>query len=207
VSIRKRELPVLIVNLLYITLFAFLSIGRRNYEFIIYALVIVVFFALILASQRRVEFPPLILWGLTLWGLLHMAGGHLYFGGTRLYEIVLVPLTLTEEYAIFRYDQFVHTIGFCVATLACHHLLRPQLAAGARPSVTLPALLVLMGMGMGALNEVIELLVVFVVPQSGVGGYFNTALDLLFNMFGAMLAVVWLGVRGTLWAAPPDAAA
>ena len=35
----------------------------------------------------------------------------------------------------------------------------------------------------------------FVVPDSGVGGYYNTALDLLFNMIGAILAVVLINVR------------
>jgi len=193
--IRRNEIPVFVVNLLYVLVFGSLSVGQANWEFVIYTGVIVVFFTLILIGQHRVQFPPFILWGLTLWGLLHMAGGHISVGGVRLYEVVPLRLATTEQYAILRYDQIIHTIGFGVATLVCHHLLSRHLAPDARPTVTLSALVVLMGMGLGAFNEVIELLVVFVVPDSGVGGYYNTALDLLFNMIGAILAVVLINVR------------
>jgi hypothetical protein len=44
-------------------------------------------------------------------------------------------------------------------------------------------------MGLGAVNEIIEFVAVLVFPQTNVGGYANTALDLVFNSFGAIFSV------------------
>jgi uncharacterized membrane protein YjdF len=191
--IRRREVPILVVNLAYIVGFGALSVARLNYEFIIYTLVIVVFFVLVLLTQRRVEFSPFVLWGLTAWGVMHMAGGHVPIGAGRLYDVMLV--TLSPRYQVIKYDQAVHLFGFGAATLVCYHLLRRRLGAGASAGAVLLSLVVLMGMGLGALNEVIELLVVLIVPASGVGGYFNTAFDLASNMLGALLAVGWILIQ------------
>ena len=190
--IKKTELPILIANLAYVVGFGALSVGRKNYEFVIYCAVIIVFLVLVLLTQRRVGFSRPVLWGLTVWGFLHMAGGHVYVRGTRLYEVVLIPLMRAGDVTVFRYDHLVHLFGFGVATLVCWHLLQPHLDRGRHGRAVLLVLVVLMGMGLGALNEVIELIVSLIVPQSGVGGYYNTAFDLLFNMLGAMLAVVWI---------------
>lgn len=165
---KKSEVPILLVNLIYILAFGSLSLLRLNYEFVIYCAVIVLFLLLICVFQRRIQFDCCTLWGLTLWGFLHMAGGHLFIGGTRLYDQILLPVW--SKYGILKYDQFVHVLGFGVATLVCFHLLRPHLKAEVRSWAVLSVLAALMGMGLGAFNEVIELLVVWVVPQSGVGG-------------------------------------
>lgn len=53
-------------------------------------------------------------------------------------------------------------------------------------------LLVLGGMGFGVLNEVVEFVAVAFFGQTGVGDYWNTALDLVFNMFGAIIATVFI---------------
>jgi len=193
--VTKNEIPVFLVNLVYILVFGSLSVGRKDYEFVIYTLVIIVFAVLILLTQRKVEFPLSVLWGLTLWGFVHMAGGHIFLGGTRLYDVVFVHLVKVDNDEILRYDQIVHVVGFGVATLVCYHLLSRHLPKGARPTVTLSALVALMGMGLGALNEVIELGVVLVAPQSGVGGYYNTGFDLVSNAVGAILAVVWINLQ------------
>ena len=155
--------------------------------------VIIVFFVLIALTQRRVEFSPLVLWGLTLWGLMHMAGGFVPVDKGRLYDVMLV--TLSPKYEVLKYDQAVHLFGFGVATLVCYHLLRKRLAPEAKAGAVLLSLVALMGMGLGALNEVIELFVTLTAPQSGVGGYMNTALDMASNMFGSVLAVAWIGLQ------------
>ncbi len=193
--IEKRELPVLAVNLIYIPAFTVWALMRLNYEFVIYAAVIVAFFGLILATQRRTRFGLGILWGLTLWGVLHMAGGLVPVGDGVLYGVVLVPLFRGESIQVLRYDQVVHALGFGVATLACHHLLRARLRDGVGSRAVLGVLVALMGMGLGALNEVVELVAVLILPQTGVGGYLNTAFDLLFNTLGAAAAAVWVSMR------------
>lgn len=52
------------------------------------------------------------------------------------------------------------------------------------------ALCALAGMGLGALNEVIEFIITLLVPENNVGGYVNTALDLVYNMVGAVIAAL-----------------
>ena len=186
----RRELPVLIVNLIYVPIFTLIALRRSNYEFLLYVVVILIVAAWILWKQRKVRFERAVLWGLTIWGLLHMAGGNLRVGGDVLYGLTLVPLIPRLD--ILRYDQLVHTFGFGVVTLLCHHLLGPYLRERIDRWGTLSFLIVLMGSGFGALNEIIEFVTVLAVPQTGVGGYENTLLDLVFNLIGGILAVVWL---------------
>lgn len=186
--IRNQDRPVLIVNVIYIAIFTAIAVQRANYEFILYAGVVIFVAALILANQHRVRFDPTVLWGLTAWGLMHMAGGNIRVGDGILYEVQLIPRVL-------RYDQWVHFFGFGTATLVCHHLVRPHLRNDCRFTVSLAVLVALMGMGVGALNEIIEFIAVLVMPETGVGGYNNTLWDLVFNTLGALTAVAYLFVR------------
>jgi len=196
----RNERPILIVNLLYISVFTAMALRRSNYEFVLYAGVVITVVICILAAQSRVHFGLPILWGLTLWGLLHMAGGNISVGDGVLYEVILIPLVPRHD--ILRYDQVVHFFGFGVATLVCHHLLCPYLRADVGRWGVLAALIVLMGAGVGAVNEVLEFVAVILVPETGVGGYTNTLLDLVFNLAGAAAAVVWLWWCGQLKGGP-----
>lgn len=186
----KRELPILVVNLIYIPIFTIIALGRTNYEFLLYVGVILVVAAWILWKQRRVRFDLPILWGLTAWGVLHMAGGNIRVGDGVLYSLQLAPLI--PRYHILRYDQLVHTFGFGVATLVCYHVLRSYLRRDITHWGALSLLVLLMGSGVGAVNEIIEFIAVVVMPETGVGGYENTMLDLVFNLIGGVGAVIWI---------------
>lgn len=180
--------------LLYMVVLGALAAGEGNTEFVMYTVVMVVLIALVLWADRRVHFSKLALWGLALWGLLHMAGGTVVVGtaddGARL---VLYGLRVAEW--LPRYDQCVHAFGFAVATLACWEALRaavrPLGRLRATPGVAFGAML--MGMGLGALNEVVEFTAVLLLPNTNVGGYINTGWDLVSNMTGAGVAalVIW----------------
>ncbi len=195
----KREIPVLIANLIYVPIFTYLALRRNNYEFLLYVVVILVVWGLILWKQRKVKYDLMILWGLTIWGFIHMAGGNVQVGQASddiLYGLTLIPIvdiTLSngEQFIILRYDQFVHVFGFGVATLVCFHLLKPYLRENIERKSTLLFLVVLMGSGFGAMNEMIEFLAVVSMPKTGVGGYTNTMLDICFNSLGGVIAVVW----------------
>ncbi len=196
----RRELPILIVNLVYIPLFTAIALGRSNYEFLLYVVVILIVAGLILWKQQKVRFDLPILWGLTIWGLLHMAGGNVHVGDDVLYGLRLLPIIDSiaadgERIIILRYDQLVHTFGFAVATLVCYHLLRPYLRDRVNRTITFFCLIAMMGAGVGALNELIEFLTVVLMPETGVGGYYNTLLDLGSNMIGAVLAAAWVTGR------------
>jgi len=123
-----------------------------------------------------------------------MAGGGVRVGDSVLYALQILPIANIGDNVILRFDQFVHFFGFGVATLVGWHLLSPYLGKNINNKVLYP-LIVLIGMGLGALNEIVEFAAVVVFPQTGVGGYYNTALDLVFNMFGAIAAAFVIHFR------------
>ena len=190
----RRELPVILFSGVYMIVFVGVALTRQNYEFILYAAVVVILAAWILYKQRVVQFDRVILWGLSFWGLLHMAGGNIRAGDGVLYNLQLLPRVL-------RYDQLVHAFGFGTATLVCFHILRDFLRPGAGRRLTLIILLTLMGCGVGAINEIVEFIAVKAVPETNVGGYDNTLWDLVFNLLGATAAATWAVTRR----AQPDA--
>lgn len=196
--LKRNELPILWVCLLYLPAFTIYALSKQNYEFVLYSGSVLAVAGWILWKQRTVQLPLTVLWGMNIWGLLHMAGGNLTLGGEVLYSIQLIPVVL-------RYDQFVHTLGFGTATLACHHLLRSYLRDNISRTRVLAVLVVLMGSGVGAFNEILEFIAVKWVPETNVGGYENTLWDLVFNLIGGLIAVAWLVCSGQLSPVSPSA--
>jgi len=191
-KIGKGQWPILAVNLIYLLVFGAFYGYRRNYEFLLYVGVIVFFFVVIIATNERVKYPNHILWGLTLWSLLHMCGGGIPVGDHVLYGQILIPIS--DTYPVFRFDQFVHIVGFGVATLLMYHLLKPLLQPGVKRWTALSIVVVMAGLGVGALNEIVEFAAVVIMPETGVGGYVNTSLDLVADLVGALLALVYIRV-------------
>ncbi|MBR9698920.1 DUF2238 domain-containing protein [Candidatus Woesearchaeota archaeon] len=191
--IKKGQWPAIIVHSLALLIFSFIFIFRQNYEFLWYIVVIILVMLLVLFTNDKVDYPTPLIWGLTIWSIMHMAGGGLYFGGTRLYEIIVIPL-IGEPYLIFKYDQLAHLVGFAVATMLMYYLIRPLIPDPGR-KIALFIVVVMAGIGAGALNEIIEFFVTIVVPNTGVGGYVNTALDLVFNLLGSLVALVFLLIK------------
>ena len=190
----RREWPVLIVNLIYVPIFLIVALRELNFEFVLYVGVVLAVGGLILWRQRAVQFDLPILWGLTIWGMLHLAGGNIDVGDGVLYNVMLLPI-VPAPYHIVRYDQVVHTFGFGVATLVCYHLLKPYLRDRITRWRTVGILVVLMGSGVGAINEIIEFIADVTVPETNVGGYENTAMDLVCNLIGGILAVILIASR------------
>jgi uncharacterized membrane protein YjdF len=188
--LRKGQLPIVLVLAIAMLIFSAIFIARKNLEFIIYVGVIIFFFALILYTDKKVKYPNSILWGLTIWAILHMAGGGLYINGARLYELMLIPLSKTLP--IFRYDQFVHIVGFGVATLLMHHLLKPSLRHPVKAPIGHAIVIVMAGLGVGAVNEILEFIITVIVPKTGVGGFENAMLDLCADLIGALIALFFI---------------
>lgn len=189
----QKEIPILIFNLIYIPIFTFIAWKRSSNEFLLYVAVIFLLGGFIVVKQKSVQFPRLILWGLSIWGLIHMAGGLMPVGDKVLYEVILIPLV--SQPPILRFDQVVHFFGFGVATMACHHLLQPYVRDNVSKRTGFWLLVVLMGCGLGAANEMVEFAAVLCMRETGVGGYDNTMLDLVFNFLGAMVTTMWLAAR------------
>ena len=182
----RAVLPVALFTLAYVAAFTlwFLSIG--NWEFILYILTMAGLIALVGLSLAKAAYPVPMLWALSLWGLLHMAGGGVPVAGSALYNLVLLPLVTVGDSVILKYDQVVHAWGFGVCAWLLHHLLVRHFPAS-RGTWTAFMYPLLGAMGLGAVNEIIEFSAVLAVPDTNVGGYVNTALDLCFNALGALL--------------------
>ncbi len=188
----RAEWAVAGVTLAYVLGFTawFFAIG--NFEFIVYVITMAGLIALVGLNLARAAFPPVMLWALSLWGLLHMAGGGVPVGDSVLYSMPLLPVIETERYMILKYDQAVHAYGFGVTAWLLWHLMTRHFPA-TRGSVTALVYPLFGAMGLGALNEMIEFTAVLLVPETNVGGYYNTALDLVFNALGAGAAVALIG--------------
>jgi putative membrane protein len=188
-AITRGQWAVLIFTLGYVGGFAAWFLGRGNYEFILYILTMAGLIALVGLSLRSAAYPLAMLWALTLWGLAHMAGGGVPVRGSVLYNLVLVPISGEGEMRLLKYDQLVHAYGFGVTAWLLWHLMARHYPV-LRGSWTIYVYPALAAMGLGAVNEIIEFTAVLLVPDTNVGGYYNTALDLVFNALGAVTAVL-----------------
>ncbi|MCA9285718.1 MAG: DUF2238 domain-containing protein [Phycisphaerales bacterium] len=188
---RDRVVPmdVLVVNALNVGVAAGAAVVTGNREFLFYVVVLAVLLAIGLAVHVRVGFSPWVLRGLTLWAVLHMAGGLVPVpagwpinGEQRvLYSWWLVPDRL-------KYDQVVHAFGFGVTTWAFWQGLRRMTHDSVHPTLGALFTCACAAMGCGALNEVVEFVAVLTMPKTNVGGYDNTGWDLVSNTAGAVFA-------------------
>jgi putative membrane protein len=192
-GLSRAEWGVLAFTLAYMGGFTAWFLAAGNVEFLWYIVTMCVLIGLVGWLSRRAALPVPILWALTLWGLLHMAGGGVPVGDGVLYGVTLIPLVEDGELTILRYDQAIHAYGFGVTAWLVWGLAVGTVPAmrGTRTVLTLSALA---AMGLGSVNEIVEFAAVLALPETGVGGYVNTALDLVFNAAGAVIAVLAIAV-------------
>ena len=99
------EQPILcIVSLAYLVAFVAFGLASDMSQTGFYAVFMAVAFALVVMTYSHFRLRPLTLWGLSLWGIAHMAGGLLSVGGDVLYRFNLIP-------GLLRFDQVVHAFG------------------------------------------------------------------------------------------------
>ena len=186
-KLKRGEWFFVLFNLAYIIPFTIYYLSIKNYEFLWYVVVLVGFALLIGLTLRKTNFDYLALGGLSLWGLLHMTGGGLIVGENVLYAFEVWKIANVGDTYFIKFDQFVHAFGFGVSTIVAYQLLKPRIKK--MNLSLLYGLCVFIAMGAGALNEVVEFIAVVVAPATGVGGYFNTGLDLVSNMIGSFIAL------------------
>ncbi len=182
----RSETRVLWFTLIYVATAGVAAVVGGNFEFLYYLAVMAALVAAVLALHKRVRLSGGALWGLSLWGAAHMAGGLVPVGDAGvLYNLWLIPGGL-------KYDQVVHALGFGLTTWVCWQALRSRLSVP-YPSFGMAVLCAAAGMGFGALNEVIEFVATLTMAETNVGGYQNTGWDLVANLSGSV------GVAGALW--------
>ncbi len=190
--------------LLYMLVFSIFALQQGNTEFLMYSLVMVIFIVGTVGIHLRVRFSSTALWLLAIWGFMHMAGGTIGIDPslTDAFRAAATDADRPESAVLYslrlfpnlpRYDQVVHTFGFFSAAVACYEALRVLLDA--RASFAAAVVAVLMSIGLGAINEIVEFIAVLTIPDTNVGGYTNTAWDLVCNTIGATTAGLWMWVR------------
>ena len=181
---------IFIFTLLYTFLFGRYFIQSSNYEFIAYTGLVVGIMMLLYGTLHITHFPTYILMLVSIWGLLHMMGGSMMTRDGVLYAWHIFPLIDGGgELYILKFDQVVHAGLYAVVGLMFIHLLRNVYGLKNSPLVAFIAIMA--ALGVSALNEIVEFIAVVVTPENGVGGYYNTLLDIIFNLAGAATAVVW----------------
>ena len=185
--------------LAYFIGFLIAAISMGNYEFIFYEMAMALIIAAIVFMDRRVEFSRLTLCGLALWGLLHLSGGIVPIppeyigGGEENPTAVLYNLKLAAW--LPKYDQFVHAMGFGFSAIAAHEALQSHFKCKLPINFQIGSILFFMALGLGCLNEIIEFIAVLSIPNTNVGGYYNTGWDMISNATGALIAILYLRIR------------
>jgi putative membrane protein len=167
-----------------------------NNEFVIYVAVIVAIFAGVFLTLKSTQFPVWMLWLLSFWGLMHVAGGAVQIGDHVLFAYKIYPfLDLGGDFYILKYDQVVHAYLYGLVALMAYHTLRvPLKVTGHAFLVGLAAAMI--SLGISGLNEIMEFLIAIMLEENGVGGYENAMLDLIFNFSGAVVALgILYGVK------------
>lgn len=189
----KQFKAPLIFTLLYLIPSAIFYVSQGNGEFIWYVAVVFILMTLVIITLPYSRFGQGIVWGLSVWGLLHMAGGTIQVGEGVLYALQLIPIYSSgTEMIILKFDQALHAYGFGLSAIIIFHFLKRWIDNPYRFGVYFVA--VLAAMGMGVINEIIEFVVTMLFPDNGVGGYINTSLDLVFNSIGAVIAMIIVDV-------------
>jgi len=192
---KGRKLPAVLTYLfLAVYLVYFAAIG--NYEFLVYIIVTALVFYILMRFDDYYGFPLYAIWMFVVWVILHMLGGSVIINdaGARLYAWVIFNW-VGEPYLILKYDQVVHAYTYFVFSIFVYYALKRHVKDGQKAALIIFTVLVSIGIGM--LNEVVEFaMVVFANAAEGVGDYYNTALDMVFNLIGSILGVWFVGRNG-----------
>ena len=172
-------------SLVYLVAFGVYGLVTESPAVLLYLVLMSLAMLFVAVLYRRVRFGTGVLWGLAIWGLLHMAGGLVQLDDEVLYHFFLVG-------RLVRFDHVVHAFGFGFGTLAAWQAMRLWIDEDRRMTAGLAVLIALAGMGIGAVNEVFEFGVSQLNPDSNVGGYLNTGWDLVYNTLGCSLAALYV---------------
>ena len=166
--------------------FATYGLATGSSVAIAYPVMVVLGLVLVAAVEPPDGFSGLVLVGLTLWAVGHLAGGIVGLSGMegghdRVLYNALLPLHV-------HYDNVVHFCGFGSAGLLWWEATRRWLRVEGLHPVGVLVAVWFVGQGVGALNEVIEFAATHLLPDTNVGGYQNTGRDLVANLSGSAVA-------------------
>ena len=161
---------------------------KKNYEFFYSAvLMLITTIFLIVIYREKLRFSEITIAGLSLVGFLGLVAGYVYINGVRLMDLGLIN-------GIVKYDNVLHFFMVLVVFFGAYDILKPHLDRKLKNNFMFFLILILIANGVGALIEVFEFGIVLVFPGSGVGDYFNNAIDLVCNLLGSIVGcvIIWI---------------
>ena len=200
-KLTKNQLWLLVFNIILVLGFGYYYISSFNYEFVAYAVTIAVVIGMLYLTLPITRFPTVVIAGVTIWGLMHMLGGSVQTVDGVLYAFKIFPFfDGGGDFYILKFDQVVHAYLYGVVGLMFWHLLTEVVGIKTH-QIFIACVSIFAAAGFSIINEVIEFLAAVNLPETGVGGYHNTVLDLIFNLSGATIAVLcalWLRCRSQI---------
>ncbi|HKJ54607.1 MAG TPA: DUF2238 domain-containing protein [Nitriliruptoraceae bacterium] len=193
---RRRTTILIAVTGAIVT--ALLSIGAADGlpNWPVYLGVVLIGLAAVVWIDRRHPLSWFTKVGLAVFAVGHVAGGMVPVGDGVLYAAWIVE-------PVVRYDNVQHAIGFGVVGRTAWEVLRPRLGpAGDDPTLNWWIIL-LAACALGAFNEIIEWIMTLLIPGTDVGGYDNTARDLVANLVGGLVMATWTSRHPPERIAPP----
>lgn len=189
-GLKRNDRLVVFFTLFYLVFFAIYAAIKGNYEFIFYSLIFLLLFELGIYVHKRIQLPALIVVGLSWLGFMHILGGNISIAGARLYD-------KTFLLGAIRYDNIIHSIGSILGIFVLNELFYFLIEKKTMIERRFYYFsLFLMALGLGLINEIVELMaVVFLNAQAGVGDYLNNAIDLVYNSIGAIVAIIILDIN------------
>jgi hypothetical protein len=165
--------------------------GRGDGRIFGFLVVLVLGLAAVALADRSAHFDTGLLWGLALFACAHLCGGLLSSpsGAPTLYDTWILT-------GLLRYDQAVHFAGSGLATCVAWQVLGRHLDPVRTSAAVQAQLAAAIGLGKGALNEVVEFLAATSGQNVIIGDGDNTGWDLVFNLGGVATAAVWLATSG-----------
>jgi hypothetical protein len=152
--------------------------GAANiWEFFVYAAVLVTGIGLLWRSFRDYGWTVPMLGMIQAGILAHFAGAFVQWDGHRLYDVVWWGI---------RYDKLVHATNAFIAVRVTAHI---AIRHGLKIDGLARLLVALSVLGLGAVVEIVEYVVMHTVPGNGVGGYDNNMQDLAANLVGTVLSI------------------
>jgi len=143
-------------------------------------------------DHRWGPIPSVLLWMLSIWAALHLAGG--LAANPNGESDILYGMWLID--GVLRWDQMVHGFGAFVATavfvVAARDTDRPLVWG------------FVWGQVPGVVNETVENIFAQFVEDSNVGDAVNTAWDFGWQLIGGTIAVIWIATRWSARAARLD---
>jgi uncharacterized membrane protein YjdF len=190
-SLFRREPALVIFSGVYLAAAAVAVILTGNKEFAFYLIPLTVIIAGTLWLDRRIRFSSIVLWCLSIWAAMHLAGGLVplpagwpYNGDVAvLYSAWIIP-------DVLKFDNIVHAFGFGTTAVAALQAMRPVEQRKLHPTLGQMTAAILVACGLGSVNEIVEFAATIIAPKTNVGGYFNTALDLVANLVGGTIAML-----------------